>query len=80
MRSLLARHPSQTRKCALAIDVINLAKNMAGTMGMSPAVQAKFAWSLIEMHNIRDWIFWALGKSQWVRGSLAYKISGLRSP
>ena len=44
-----------------AIDVINVAKNMAGTMGMSPAVQAKFAWSPIEMHTIRDWIFWALG-------------------
>jgi 2-polyprenyl-6-methoxyphenol hydroxylase-like FAD-dependent oxidoreductase len=63
-----------------AIDVINVAKNMAGTMGMSPAVQAKFAWSPIEMHTIRDWIFWVLGKSQWVRESLAYKISGLGSP
>ena len=63
-----------------AIDVINLAKAMAGTMGMSPAVQAKFAWLPIEIHTIRDWIFWALGKSQWVRESLAYKISGLGSP
>ncbi len=63
-----------------AIKVINVAKYMAGTMGMSPAVEAKFAWSPIEMHTIRDWVFWALGKSQWVRGSLAYTISGLGSP
>jgi 2-polyprenyl-6-methoxyphenol hydroxylase-like FAD-dependent oxidoreductase len=63
-----------------AVDVINVAKSMAGTVGMSPAVQAKFAWSPIEMHTIRDWIFWAMGKSQWVRESLAYKISGLGSP
>jgi 2-polyprenyl-6-methoxyphenol hydroxylase-like FAD-dependent oxidoreductase len=60
-----------------AVNVIGIAKYMAGTMGMSPAVQAKFAWSPIAMHTIRDWAFWVLGKSRWVRETLAYKISGL---
>jgi 2-polyprenyl-6-methoxyphenol hydroxylase-like FAD-dependent oxidoreductase len=73
-------HAHMTVRRERAIDVINVAKNMAGTMGMSPAVQAKFAWLPIEMHTIRDWIFWVLGKSHWVRESLAYKISGLGSP
>jgi len=49
-------------------------------MGMSPSVQAAFAWSPIKMHTIRDWAFWALGKSQRFRENLAYKISGLESP
>ncbi len=63
-----------------AVDVIKVAKFMAGTMGMSPSVQAAFAWSPIKMHTIRDWAFWALGKSQRFRENLAYKISGLESP
>jgi 2-polyprenyl-6-methoxyphenol hydroxylase-like FAD-dependent oxidoreductase len=50
-----------------AVKVIGITKYMAGTMGMSPTVQAKFAWSPIAMHTIRDWAFWVLGKSQWVR-------------
>jgi 2-polyprenyl-6-methoxyphenol hydroxylase-like FAD-dependent oxidoreductase len=61
-----------------AVKVIGLTKYMAGTMGMSPSVQAKFAWSPINIHTIRDWVFWVLGKSRWVRKTLAYEISGLK--
>jgi len=63
-----------------AVEVIRVAKNMAGTMGMSPSVQAKFAWSPIKMHTLRDWLFWGLGKSQRIRENMAYTISGLKSP
>ena len=60
-----------------AIKVIGITKFMAGTTGMSPAVQAMFSWSPININTIRDWAFWALGKSKWVRETLACKISGL---
>ena len=62
-----------------AVKVIGITKYMAGAMGMSPAVQAKFAWSPIYINTARDWVFWALGKSQRVRETLAYKISGLKN-
>jgi 2-polyprenyl-6-methoxyphenol hydroxylase-like FAD-dependent oxidoreductase len=61
-----------------AVKVIGLTKYMAGTMGMSPAVQTMFAWSPVNIHTIRDWVFWILGKSRWVRETLAYEISGLK--
>ena len=60
-----------------AVKVIGITKFMAGTMGMSPAVQAKFAWLPMNINTIRDWAFWVLGKSKWVRETLAFKISGL---
>ncbi|KAH9180772.1 FAD/NAD-P-binding domain-containing protein [Lactarius sanguifluus] len=63
-----------------ALKVIGMTKVMAGAVGMSPAVRDKFAWSPIHIYTIRDWVFWVLGKSQWVRQTLAYRFSGLAAP
>src|SRR6266404_5457193 len=63
-----------------ALKVIGTTKIMAGAVGMSPAVREKFTWSPIHIYTIRDWVFWFLGKSQWVRQSLAYELSGLGAP
>ncbi|KAF8503354.1 FAD/NAD-P-binding domain-containing protein [Russula emetica] len=65
-------------------DGIFLGPVIAAALTADPSPEsdekAKFAWSPIEMHTIRDWIFRVLGKSQWIGKSLAYKISGLGSP
>ncbi|KAH8980948.1 FAD/NAD-P-binding domain-containing protein [Lactarius hatsudake] len=63
-----------------ALKVIGMTKIMAGAVGMSPAVRDKFAWSPIHIYTIRDWVFWIMGKSQWVRQTLAYRFSGLGAP
>jgi 2-polyprenyl-6-methoxyphenol hydroxylase-like FAD-dependent oxidoreductase len=60
-----------------AIKVIGITKAMASALGMSPGIQAKFAWSPIHIYTIRDWALWALNQSSWVRETLAYKFSGL---
>jgi len=63
-----------------AVKVIGMTKIMSGAVGMSPAFRDKFSWSPIHIYTIRDWVFWALGKSQWVRQTLAYRFSGLAAP
>jgi 2-polyprenyl-6-methoxyphenol hydroxylase-like FAD-dependent oxidoreductase len=63
-----------------AVKIINMTKIMAGAVGMSPALRAKFAWLPIHIYTIRDWVFWALCKSQWIREQLAYQFSGLAAP
>lgn len=63
-----------------ALKVIGMTKIMAGAVGMSPAVREKFAWSPIHIYTIRDWVFWILGKSRWVRETLAFRFSGLAAP
>jgi 2-polyprenyl-6-methoxyphenol hydroxylase-like FAD-dependent oxidoreductase len=63
-----------------AVKVIGITKFMAGAVGMAPAVRSKFSWSPIHIYTIRDWVVWCLGKSQWVRQTLAYKFSGLEEP
>ena len=63
-----------------AIKVIGITKFMAGAVGMAPEIRSKFAWSPIDIYTIRDWVLWCLGKSQWVRQTIAYKFSGLEEP
>ena len=63
-----------------ALKVIGMTKVMAGAVGMSPAFREKFAWSPINIYTVRDWAFWFLGKSSWVRQTLAYRFSGLAAP
>jgi 2-polyprenyl-6-methoxyphenol hydroxylase-like FAD-dependent oxidoreductase len=63
-----------------AVKVITMTKVMSGAVGMSPALRDRFSWSPIHIYTIRDWAFWALGKSQWVRQTIAYKFSGLAAP
>lgn len=63
-----------------AVKVIGITKFMAGAVGMAPAVRAKFEWLPIHIYTIRDWVVWCLGKSKWVRQTLAYKFSGLEEP
>lgn len=63
-----------------ALKVIGMTKIMSGAVGMSPAVRDRFAWSPIHIYTIRDWVFWFLGKSSWVRQTLAYRFSGLAAP
>ncbi|KAI0273379.1 FAD/NAD-P-binding domain-containing protein [Gloeopeniophorella convolvens] len=63
-----------------AVKVIGMTKVMSGAVGMSPALRSKFAWSPIHIYTIRDWVFWALGKSNWIRQTLAYRFSGLGAP
>jgi 2-polyprenyl-6-methoxyphenol hydroxylase-like FAD-dependent oxidoreductase len=63
-----------------AVKVIGMTKIMSGAVGMSPAFRDKFSWSPIHIYTIRDWVFWALNKSQWVRQTLAYRFSGLAAP
>jgi 2-polyprenyl-6-methoxyphenol hydroxylase-like FAD-dependent oxidoreductase len=72
------KHMEARRESAL--KVIKMTKIMAGAVGMSPALQAKFAWSPIHIYTIRDWAFWAVSKSQWIRERLAFQFSGLASP
>ncbi|KAI0316675.1 FAD/NAD(P)-binding domain-containing protein [Amylostereum chailletii] len=63
-----------------AVKVIGMAKIMAGAVGMSPNVRDAFAWSPIHIYTIRDWVLWIVGKSRWVRETLAYRFSGLAAP
>lgn len=63
-----------------ALKVIRMTKFMAGAVGMAPAIREKFAWSPINIYTVRDWVLWFLGKSSWVRHTLAYKFSGLAAP
>jgi len=63
-----------------AVKVIGITKFMAGAVGMAPEIRSKFAWSPIDIYTIRDWVLWCLGKSQWIRQTLAYKFSGLEEP
>ncbi|KAI9455168.1 FAD/NAD-P-binding domain-containing protein [Lactarius psammicola] len=63
-----------------ALEVIRMTKIMAGAVGMSPAVQEKFAWLPIHIYTIRDWVCWCLVKSKWIRDTLAYRFSGLAAP
>jgi hypothetical protein len=63
-----------------AVKVIGMTKVMSGAVGMSPAFRDKFSWSPIHIYTIRDWAFWLLSKSSWVRQTLAYRFSGLAAP
>ncbi|KAI0256911.1 hypothetical protein BJV78DRAFT_1272956 [Lactifluus subvellereus] len=45
-----------------------------------PTPTRRFSWSPIDIYTVRDWVCWALGKSRWIRESLAYRFSGLASP
>jgi 2-polyprenyl-6-methoxyphenol hydroxylase-like FAD-dependent oxidoreductase len=63
-----------------ALKVIGMTKFMAGAVGMSPSIRKKFAWSPIKFYTVRDWVLWFLGKSSWVRRTLAYRFSGLGAP
>jgi len=63
-----------------AVKVITMTKVMSGAVGMAPALWSKFSWSPIHIYTIRDWAVWALGKSQWVRQTIAYRFSGLAAP
>ncbi|KAI0306374.1 FAD/NAD-P-binding domain-containing protein [Multifurca ochricompacta] len=63
-----------------AVKVIGMTKIMSGAVGMSPALRERFSWSPIHIYTIRDWVFWLLGKSNWIRQTLAYRFSGLAAP
>jgi len=63
-----------------ALKVVGMTKVMVGAVGMSPTVREKFAWSPINIYTVRDWVLWLLGKSSWVRHTLAYRFSGLGAP
>jgi len=63
-----------------AMKVIGVAKVMAGAVGMAPGVREKFWWSPLDIFTVRDWVFWVLCKSRWVRETIAYKFSGIDEP
>jgi 2-polyprenyl-6-methoxyphenol hydroxylase-like FAD-dependent oxidoreductase len=63
-----------------AVKVIGITKFMAGAVGMAPVIRSKWAWTPVDIYIVRDWVVWALGKSEWVRHTLAYKFSGLEEP
>jgi len=63
-----------------AVKVIGITKFMAGAVGMAPVIRSRWAWTPIDIYIVRDWVVWALGKSQWISQTLAYKFSGLEEP
>ncbi|KAI9457303.1 FAD/NAD-P-binding domain-containing protein [Russula earlei] len=63
-----------------AVNVIGVAKVMAGAVGMAPGVRDMFSWSPIHIFTVRDWMLWMLCKSRWVRETIAYKFSGIGEP
>ena len=63
-----------------AVKVIGITKFMAGAVGLAPVIRSKWSWTPIDVYVVRDWVVWALGKSQWVRRTIAYKFSGLEEP
>ena len=63
-----------------ALKVIGMTKVLISAVGMTPAFREKFAWLPINIHTLRDWLFWLLGKSSWFSQTLAYRFSGLGAP
>ena len=63
-----------------AVKVIGITKFMAGAVGLAPVIRSKWSWTPVDIYVVRDWVVWALGKSQWVRQTIAYKFSGLGEP
>lgn len=64
-----------------ALRVINIAKTMASTVGMSIRASEYHPWlPFIKLNTIRDWVLWTIGKSYYVRRKLAYDFSGLGAP
>ena len=63
-----------------AIRVIKITKIMAGALGMSPRFQKPWKWSPVHVYTFRDWTFWVLSKSKWVRQTFAFRLSGIAAP
>jgi 2-polyprenyl-6-methoxyphenol hydroxylase-like FAD-dependent oxidoreductase len=63
-----------------AADVIGMTKFMAGAVGIGSVMRPGWSWTPIDIYAVRDWVVWALGKSQWVRQKIGYKFSGLGEP
>ena len=71
----LRSHMARRRESA--IEVISMAKFMAGAVGMSPKIRGALSWMPINLYTVRDWVVWALGKSSWISDSVTYRFSGL---
>jgi 2-polyprenyl-6-methoxyphenol hydroxylase-like FAD-dependent oxidoreductase len=61
-------------------NVIGMTKFMAGAVGIGSVMKPGWSWTPIGIYAVRDWVVWALGKSQWVRQKIGYKFSGLGEP